>query len=73
MDRLARLFTRYRYTGTWVVGFLVGLCTGLGALALARAHRALERASIRRKVARSSPSNDFVPIQLRQSLSLIHI
>jgi len=71
MDRLARVFTRYRYTGTWVVGFLVGLCTGLGALALARAHRALERASIRRKVARSSPNNDFVPIQLQQSHSIV--
>ena len=71
MDRLARVFTRYRYTGIWVVGFLVGLCTGLGALALARAHRALERASIRRKVARSSPNNDFVPIQLQQSHSIV--
>ena len=71
MDRLARVFTRYRYAGTWVVGFFVGLCTGLGALALARAHRALGRASSRRKVARSSPSNDFVPIQLRQSHSIV--
>lgn len=63
----------------WCFGFVVGLATGLGALAFAKLHKywittywrrkVLRRASRRRST--DKPSYDFEPIELKRSGSIV--
>lgn len=71
-ERLAS-FLRRGHRGAWSTGFLVGLATGLGALAFARVHKALALAYVRRKLRRAPRFDDhdeFQPIELRRYGSL---
>ena len=77
VQRVAELAQNRR--GIWSLGFLVGLATGLGALAFARVRQAVVRAYMQRKLIRASSraqtqSDDdaFVPIELRRGGSIVN-
>lgn len=79
LDRLYAL-TQNKHKSVWTLGFLIGLATGLGALAFSKMHKAFVYAYVRRKVLRVSPKHaakacpyqdEFQPIELVRGGSIV--
>ena len=78
VERIHALMQRGRGP-LWCFGFVVGLATGLGALAFAKLHRYWVATYWRRKVLRRAPrrrpteepGSDFKPIELKRSGSIV--
>lgn len=72
--------TQNKHKSVWSLGFLIGLATGLGALAFSKMHKAFVYAYVRRKVLRVSPEHaakacpyqdEFQPIELVRGGSIL--